>query len=242
VPAADRDASLADIDRLNAWFGGYRLTLRALGALDAGGPPPVPRESRRPARTGAGRHVGRPARGDAPPPPLRVSDVGGGRGDFARRALRWGRARGREVRVVVVDRDAGLLAGAVAGSHGRIHAVRADATALPFREGAVDVATASLTLHHLEPEAAALCLGQMRAAARGGVIVNDLWRAPLSLALVWIGTRLFARHRFSRHDGPLSVRRAYSPAELHALAARAGIGALAVRRYPWLGRLLAIAT
>jgi len=29
-PAADRDASLADIDRLNDWFGGYALTLKAV--------------------------------------------------------------------------------------------------------------------------------------------------------------------------------------------------------------------
>jgi len=30
TPAADRAASLADVARLNAWFGGHALTLRAV--------------------------------------------------------------------------------------------------------------------------------------------------------------------------------------------------------------------
>lgn len=233
VPAGDRDASLADVDRLNALFGGYRLTLGALRDLVAG--------DRAAAR---GRPAGRWARrgaGSAGRAPVRVIDVGGGRGDFAVRVVRWGEREGRDVRVLVVDRAGDLLARAVAAGRGRIHAVRADATALPFRAGAADVAIASLTLHHLEAEAAARCLGEMRAAARAGVIVNDLLRTRVSLALVWIATRLLARHPFSRHDGPLSVRRAYSPAELRALAGRAGLGAPVIRRYPLLGRLVAIA-
>jgi hypothetical protein len=81
----------------------------------------------------------------------------------------------------------------------------------------------------------------MRATARLGVVINDLLRSRLTLAMVWLATRLFTRHRFARHDGPLSVRRAYSPDELRALATRAGLARLDVRRHPWLGRLVAVA-
>lgn len=209
VPAPDRDASLADIDRLNAWFGGYALTFRAVEALldDCGRP--------------------------APPVPV-VVDVGGGRGDLARRLLRRARRRGRRLRVVVVDRAPGPAAPGILR-------VCADATALPIRPGAVDVVVTSLTLHHLEPAAAVRCLAEMRAAARRGIVVNDLLRSRLTLALVWVATRLFCRHRFSRNDGPLSVRRAYSPRELAALASRAGVGGLRIRRYPCIGRILAVA-
>lgn len=214
VPATDRDASLADIDRLNAWFGGYALTFRAVEALleDRGRPSPP---------------------GSAPPVPV-VVDVGGGRGDLARRLLRRARRRGRPLRVVVVDRAPGPTAPGVLR-------IRADATALPIRPGGVDVVVTLLTLHHLEPAAAVRCLAEMRAAARRGIVVNDLLRSPLTLAMVWLATRLFCRHRFSRNDGPLSVRRAYSPRELAALARRAGIGGLRIRRYPCIGRVLAVA-
>jgi ubiquinone/menaquinone biosynthesis C-methylase UbiE len=212
VPRADRDATLADIDRLNT-FGGYALTLGAV--------------RRAAARVPASR-------------PLVVIDVGGGRGDFARRLIRHGPRLGRAVRVVVVDRDPDLLALAVGAKHPGVSVVRADATALPFREHSADVVTMSLTLHHLGRDAAVTSLGEMRGIARLGVVINDLLRTRLSLVLVWIATRLVARHKISRHDGPLSVRRAYSPAELRTLAEEAGVRSLCVERHPWLGRVLAV--
>lgn len=235
VPATDRDASLADIDRLNAWFGGYRLTFRAVERLleDPGGafsvPSGVSPECAAPELPARERLGGE----DRGPVPL-VVDVGGGRGDLARRLLRRARRRGRALRVVVVDRAPGPTAPGVLR-------IRADATALPIRPGGVDVVVTSLTLHHLEPAAAVRCLAEMRAAARRGIVVNDLLRSPLTLAMVWLATRLFCRHRFSRNDGPLSVRRAYSPRELAALARRAGIGGLRIRRYPCIGRVLVVA-
>lgn len=205
VSRTDREASLADIDRLNAWFGGYWLTLQQVRRLAVRVPP-----SR----------------------PLMIVDVGGGRGDFVRRAERWAQRAGRRVRVIVVDRESFPPAGL-------LH-VRADATALPFREEGVDVITSSLLLHHLEPDAAARCLGEMRRAARVGVIVNDLLRSRLTFVLVWLATRVLARHRFARDDGPLSVRRAYTPTELARLAEKAGMTRVHTRRYPLLGRLIAV--
>src|SRR5207245_10840680 len=100
--------------------------------------------------------------------------------------------------------------------------------------------TPALTPHPPEPGAAVGGLAEMRAVARDAVIVNDLWRTRLTLVLVWIATRLFTRHRFAWDDGPLSVRRSYSPAELRQLAEKAGITNLVVRRYPWLGRVIAV--
>jgi ubiquinone/menaquinone biosynthesis C-methylase UbiE len=205
-----REASLADVDRLNAWFGGHALTLEALRRL-------------LPAPSPGG-------------PPLLVADIGGGRGDLARRLAP---ATAASLRVVLVDRDAETLArGAVSPG---VFRVCADATALPFREGTVDVVTTTLMLHHLAPDEAVACLEAMRTAARAGVVVNDLLRTRLALAMVWLATRLVARHPISRHDGPLSVRRAYSPAELRVLCEKAGWRRFSVRRHPWLARILVTA-
>src|SRR5262249_49982690 len=146
---------------------------------------------------------------------LVVLDVGGGHGHFARRLQAWARRRGLQARVIVVDREASRVGGGTL-------VIRADATALPLRDGAADVVTTALTLHHLEPDAAVRCLAEMRAVAREAVIVNDLWRTRLTLVLVWIATRLFTRHRFAWDDGPLSVRRSYLPPELRQLPREAG--------------------
>ncbi len=212
VEPAARAASLADIDRLNAWFGGYALTFREIRRLAA------------PGRA------------------LVVLDVGGGHAAFAVRLVRRARRRGRAIRVLVVERDAETLrlARRACAAYAEIALVGADATALPFRAGAADVVTASLTLHHLEPDDAVRALHEMAAVARRAVVVNDLRRTRSALGLVWLATRLLRCHPISRHDGPLSVRRAYSRAELTALAEQAGIRTLAIREYPAFGRLVAV--
>jgi hypothetical protein len=215
IAAADVAATLADVDRLNAWFGGYALSRRQIRRLAAG----LPRE-----RT------------------LRVIDVGGGAATFAVRLVRWARRRRRLIRVVVVDRDATVLrlARRVAAAYPEVWLIQADAAALPFRPRAVDIVTSTLTLHHLEPMQAVAGLREMAAAAGIGVVVNDLLRRRLSLGLVWLATRLLRCHPISRHDGPLSVRRSYSRNELRALAERAGARRLTIREYYVLGRMLAV--
>ena len=215
VDTPELAASLADIDRLNSWFGGYALSLRAIRRLAA----EVERDR-----------------------PLRIIDVGGGTAAFAVRVAEWARRSGRAVRIVVVDRDPAALglARAAVAAYPEILLVRGDAAALPCRARAADIVTSALTLHHLEPAQAAAGLREMTAAARIGVVVNDLLRRRLSLGLVWLATRLLGCHPISRHDGPLSVRRSYSRDELRALAEEAGARRLTIREYPVLGRLLAV--
>lgn len=98
----------------------------------------------------------------------------------------------------------------------------------------------SLTLHHLAPAEAAGCLAAMDRVSRLGFVVNDLVRGRAAWTLVWLATRLFARSAMSRHDGPLSVRRSYSSAEVADLCARAGVAGVRVLRYPLLLRHCAV--
>ena len=212
LPASDLKATLDDLDRLNTWFGGYALTLT---------------------------RIRRVARRLPPAQRLVVVDVGGGRGDLAVRIVRWARRVGRPVQVIVLDRDPSMLALARRRTlrYPEIVLVCGDATALPLRPAAADVAVAALPIHHRAPDEASAALVAMAAAARV-VVVNDLLRTPASLALVWLATRVLRLHPVSCHDGPVSVRRAYSAEELAALAPQIGRG-VRVRSYPWLGRLVA---
>jgi ubiquinone/menaquinone biosynthesis C-methylase UbiE len=213
VPPADLAATLADLDRLNAWFGGHALSLA--------------RVRRVAAVTSRARTLG-------------VVDVGGGDGAFARRVARWARRGGRRVRVLVVDADEATarLASQACAAYPEIAVIRADAQALPCASSTADVVHAGLTLHHLEPDAAVPALREMRRICRGRLVVNDLARTPLALALVWLATRVLPVHPISRHDGPMSVRRAYAPRELDALLGAAGVARATVTRYPWLARLV----
>jgi len=75
--------------------------------------------------------------------------------------------------------------------------------------------------------------------ARHGFVLNDLARSWHGYAGAWLSSRLATRNRMTRHDAPLSVLRAYTPAELRNLLVRAGIHGAVVRRRP-LFRMTAV--
>jgi hypothetical protein len=80
----------------------------------------------------------------------------------------------------------------------------------------------------------------MSRISRVGFVVNDLIRSRIAYALVWVATRLFAWNRISRHDGPLSVLRAYTSDEVLALARRAGMSRIHITRHPLCLRLAVV--
>jgi hypothetical protein len=93
----------------------------------------------------------------------------------------------------------------------------ADGLALPYPDGAFDVAHCSMVVHHLEPTDAVALLREMARVARLGVVVNDLVRGRLFWAGAWVMSHAATRNQLTRNDAPLSVRRAFSRAELRAL-------------------------
>src|SRR3989304_3265199 len=110
----------------------------------------------------------------------------------------------------------------------------------PGGGGGGAAAISSLPLPHLEPDAAPGLLAEMGRTSRLGFVVNDLMRSRFAYVLVWLTTRLFAWNRMSRHDGPLSVRRAYSAREIGALAERAGVAPGRITRHPLCLRLAVV--
>jgi 2-polyprenyl-3-methyl-5-hydroxy-6-metoxy-1,4-benzoquinol methylase len=104
-----------------------------------------------------------------------------------------------------------------------VRIVAGDALRAPIRPGSVDVALCSLMLHHLPEQAVVDLLRRLAGLVRLGFVVSDFRREWLAWAAVWLATRAILGNRMTRHDGPLSVRRAYTPAELARLAARAGL-------------------
>jgi hypothetical protein len=95
-------------------------------------------------------------------------------------------------------------------------AVVANALALPFQDGSFDLVSCSLFAHHLEPADLACFTREGLRVSRRAVLINDLIRHPLHLALVYAGFPLM-RSYVSRVDGLASVRRAYVPGEMRQI-------------------------
>ena len=117
--------------------------------------------------------------------------------------------------------------------------VVADALQLPFRDHTFDVVMSSLFFHHLTNEDCVRVLSQMWRIARQRILVNDLHRGAVPYFSIRVLTALFSKSRMVRHDGPVSVLRAFRPSELLDIANRAGVRARVYRSFPY--RLVLVA-
>lgn len=173
--------------------------------------------------------------------PLRVLDIATGSGDVPVRLGQLAREARVDVELHACDLRPEMLTTA------RARAARAGITLTTFEFDATrdelpagyDVAIASLICHHLKNEDIVELLRKMSRAARV-VIVSDLERSALNLGLVWLGSRLLTRSQIVHVDGVLSIRAAFTQAELWKLGAAAGLQAISVRSAP-PARLLLVA-
>jgi len=106
----------------------------------------------------------------------------------------------------------------------------ADALNLPFPDSAFDLISCSLFVHHLSPDQVTQFARESLRVCRHAVLVNDLIRHPLHLALVYAGTPLY-RSRITRHDAPASVRQAYTIEEMREFFGEAGAASVEIQRH-----------
>ena len=196
------DGNLRDLRRINRRFGGAQLSVRAVRAL-VSETSPDGRDS------------------------LRVLDVGAGACDIP---LTLAAARGpwHSVKVTAVDSRREVLDAATRvepelAARPDVELLVADGQSLPFPDGAFDVAHASLVIHHLDPTDAQAFLRELARVATTGTVVNDLERGAMHWLGAWLVLHALTRNPFTLHDGPLSVRRAYTRAEMHGLLVAAGL-------------------
>jgi SAM-dependent methyltransferase len=202
-PAADPETvirSLRNVARANRWFGGAAAVRHGLARVLRGVP------------------TGRP---------LTLHDLGTGAGDLPRRAARWARRRGHVLHPIGLELS--RTAAEMAGRAGVPCAV-ACAGAPPIRERSVDLVLVSQLAHHFTDDSAVRLLQTCDALARVGVVVADLRRAPMARIAFWVGAHALRFDATTVADGITSLRRGFTPAELHALLRAAGVRARVSRR------------
>jgi ubiquinone/menaquinone biosynthesis C-methylase UbiE len=198
--------ALADLRTINKFLGGYSTSLYGI--------------ERRVTQIG-GRS-------------LHLLDIGCGGGDFAEAFLNWMRARYPSVdaRVTCIDSNQATIDWArgklseslPADLTSKATVVCCDAFSLPFADKEFDIVHASLFTHHFPADDIVRLLREMRRCASIGVIVNDLHRHNVALQAITFLSRALNACQMVKHDGPLSVRRAFTRDELQRIASAAGIG------------------
>jgi SAM-dependent methyltransferase len=174
-------SSLADLRRINRWFGGISTSQHLLSRVFD----------------------------RAQQSTLSVLEVGGATGDTPAELVSRFRTHGKSLEYTIVDRSPAHL-------NGRFRSIAGDAVALPFRDASFDVVSCALLVHHFAPEEIIRFVRDALRVARHAVVINDLRRTSMHLALIYAGMPLY-RSRLTRHDTVASVRRAYTPGELRKL-------------------------
>ena len=142
---------------------------------------------------------------------LSLLDVAGARGEVPARASEHLREKNIRMETTVMDRVTSHLERGKRGVVGH-------ALSLPFRDASFDLVSSSLFVHHLDPPEVRQFVNEALRVGRLAVLINDLRRHPLHLALGYAGLPLY-RSRLTRHDAPASIRRAYTPAEMQTMLA-----------------------
>lgn len=151
-----------------------------------------------------------------------VVDVGFGHGDMLRAIAHWARRNGKTARLVGIDLNprSAPVAHAATPAGLAIDYRTGDAVTLDFTP---DYIISSLVAHHMTDTELTGYLRWMEATAARGWFINDLHRSRIA----WMGFRLLALvlrwHPIVRHDGALSVRRAFVRSDWDQLLMAAGL-------------------
>ncbi|HEY6253373.1 MAG TPA: methyltransferase domain-containing protein [Candidatus Angelobacter sp.] len=156
-------------------------------------------------------------------------DVGGGRGDVVALAAESLSRQGIQLDPVMLDRLPSHLTTPnsttnhvpLAVKNGHYPLVGGDGLALPFKENSFDVVGSCLFVHHLEPPQVVQFVNEGLRVARHAVLINDLVRHRLHVALAYAGYAVY-RSRLTRHDSVASVRRAYTTGEIEDVLRKTG--------------------
>jgi len=206
----DFHGCLRSLELINRWLLGYRPTLAWLKRLPHGS-------------------------GD----PVHIVDVGCGGGDLLRQIAGWARRHGIAVQLTGIDLNPYAARAAAESTPKELDIAWVTCDALVYRpEKPVDIVVSSLMAHHLEDEEIIALLRWMEATAQVGWFINDLERSEWSCRMFGWVERIAGWHRFVRHDGPASFRRAFREEDWAQLLTTAEVPREAVTVEHWRpGRL-----
>jgi SAM-dependent methyltransferase len=210
----DLRACLRDISRLNRWFLAHRPLFQWLSGFA-------------PAKL---------------PKPLRILDVGCGNGDGLRHIGRW--AHERKIAVDLIGLDINPHAVAIAAEltppTSSMQWIAADALAFAPQDP-IHLVVSSQFAHHLSEPQIVRFLEWMERRAVLGWFINDLSRAAVPYHFIRIFARLARLHPFVQYDAPVSIARAFVPADWRAMCVAANLSERDVTIQPFKPARLCVA-
>ena len=187
--------NLQELEAVNHWLGARTTLIRALDEV-----------CRRDPRLLDGRTV-------------TIADLGCGGGDLLRAVHDWAGAKPLTVELIGIDANPFMVRHAAERSRAfsEIRFETANVLSDAFKTMRFDIACLNTFCHHLSDADLIRLLKQLETQTSTAIIVNDLHRHWIAYwSIKWI-SRLLDFSYLARHDGPLSVLRAFRKRELIGL-------------------------
>ncbi|MBC8034132.1 MAG: methyltransferase domain-containing protein [Chitinophagaceae bacterium] len=196
VPFKDWTACLDELNTINTWLGGHKITTDGLKKL------PLTAEE-----------------------PLVIAEIGCGGGDNLRAIHRWNKKRQLPIRYIGIDLNSACIDFARKNCASLPHHefILSDYRKVQFENKAPDIIFSSLFCHHFKNHELVEMLLWLKQNSVKGFFINDLHRHPVAYHLIkWI-TAAFSGSYLVKHDAPISVLRGFRKGEWQELFRQAGL-------------------
>ncbi len=192
------DQTLRELDIINHWLGGNKVTLSGLKIL---------------------------LQDVDPEKVISIVDLGCGSGEMLRIIARQAKRERRNVKLLGLDANSNITSFAQkhSTSFTNIEFIVQNIFSKEFREKKFDIVLATLFFHHFDDEQLITFFIQLKSQAKIGIVINDIHRHTLAYHSIRLLTKLFSKSKMVKYDAPLSVLRAFKKQELIDILDKAGI-------------------
>ena len=208
------DKTLKDLDKVNTWLGGNKITLEGIEKL---------------------------IQSTCFSGPLRIIDVGCGNGSLLKEVADFGRKRGIEMKLTGIDANVHAIeiARKNTRSYENISFEAVDVFSEDFETRETDILLCTLTLHHFEDEKIILLLKRFINMSTLGIVINDLQRSKAAYYLFELFCAAFINNEIARKDGLVSIQKSFRKEDLlryadHIEARKQEISWKWAFRYQWI--------
>jgi 2-polyprenyl-3-methyl-5-hydroxy-6-metoxy-1,4-benzoquinol methylase len=183
------EKTLLDLDKVNKWLGGNKITLEGVEKL---------------------------LKSCCHTRPVKIIDVGCGNGTILKEVAELGRKRGDRLELLGIDanRHAMDIARNNLSDYPEVSFKAMDVFSEEFKEKEADIILCTLTLHHFSDDEIKELMKTFTSMAGLGVVVNDLRRSKRAYYLFRIFCRAFNIREINRKDGLTSILRSFKEKDL----------------------------
>lgn len=204
------DQTLRELEIINKWLGGNRITINALANLLHGYP--------------ASSEV-------------TIVDLGCGGGDMLKIIDAWGKRKKLRLKLIGIDANPYIVefARKNLSDYPHIHFQTMNIFSEDFQHQKYDIVVGTLFYHHFSDKQLIQFFECLKHQIRIGFILNDIHRHWLAYYAIKLLTQAFSKSSMVKYDAPLSVLRAFKKEELVQILGTVGFEKVLIR-WKWAFR------